>query len=484
MTTVRAVNDRRLGAHHVLAEPQLIYHPSNPDERHPHPLRGLIAFGPYSRKLPGAIVDPLRLAVISPAGERSAVSRLLGELTATHRPEERREYLPEYPGIERVFGVRAVMGSEPTLIELPQDLDERIAASSTPHLVLAEAVIRALDALRAVRSEFSVALVYLPDRWSPAFQGIEDEDFNLHHYLKAWAAGRGMATQVLNDHALQYHCRASIAWTLSIALYVKGGGIPWKLAGAVPGVAYVGLSYGLRRHPVAGTGRFVTCVSQVFDDDGGGLEFIAYDTQPLQIDGRNPFLSREEMRRVMARTLALYAQRHVGRAPDRLVVHKSTRFTTEEVEGSFDGLAAVPEVELLQVQDHTSWIGVNITGAAGPQQLRPDPYPVPRGALLPFDGSEALLWTSGNATGIAAGGRNYFKEGVGVPHPLLLRRFAGAGSWDETARSVLALTKMNWNNDALYDRLPTTMAYASVLADTVKRIDTLSDRPYPFHLFM
>ncbi len=186
----------------------------------------------------------------------------------------------------------------------------------------------------------------------------------------------------------------------------------------------------------------------------------------------------------MARTLALYSQQHLGRAPDRLVAHKSTRFTPEEIEGCFDALTAVPEIELLQVQDSTSWIGINATGSKpGGGGLLVDHYPVQRGSLVPFDGSEGLLWTSGNAPE-AAGGRNYFKEGRGVPHPLLLRRFAGAGSWDETARSVLALTKMNWNNDGLYDRLPTTMGYAQILADTVKRIDTLSDRPYPFSLFM
>ncbi len=38
--------------------------------------------------------------------------------------------------------------------------------------------------------------------------------------------------------------------------------------------AYVGLSYAIR----GGTrDRFVTCCSQVFDADGGGMEFVAYD---------------------------------------------------------------------------------------------------------------------------------------------------------------------------------------------------------------
>jgi hypothetical protein len=43
---------------------------------------------------------------------------------------------------------------------------------------------------------------------------------------------------------------------------------------------------------------------------------------------------------------------------------------------------------------------------------------------------------------------------------------------------------MDWNNDGPYDRLPVTMGYAQVLARTIKRMPTLSARPYPFRLFM
>jgi hypothetical protein len=35
---------------------------------------------------------------------------------------------------------------------------------------------------------------------------------------------------------------------------------------------------------------------------------------------------------------------------------------------------------------------------------------------------------------------------------------------------------MNWNNDSLYDRLPVTLEYAKVLADTVKRMPRLASR--------
>jgi hypothetical protein len=65
-----------------------------------------------------------------------------------------------------------------------------------------------------------------------------------------------------------------------------------------------------------------------------------------------------------------------------------------------------------------------------------------------------------------------------------LVRHAGHGPWDDTARAVLALSKMNWNNDALYDPLPVTMGYAKVLARVVKRMPGLGSAAYQFRFFM
>jgi argonaute-like protein implicated in RNA metabolism and viral defense len=71
-----------------------------------------------------------------------------------------------------------------------------------------------------------------------------------------------------------------------------------------------------------------------------------------------------------------------------------------------------------------------------------------------------------------------------IPAPLLVRRFAGHGGWDETTRALLGLTKMNWNNDGLYDRLPVTLAFASTLANIVKRMPRIESRAYQVRFFM
>lgn len=99
-------------------------------------------------------------------------------------------------------------------------------------------------------------------------------------------------------------------------------------------------------------------------------------------------------------------------------------------------------------------------------------------------GLNVLLWTQGNAPNVALRGKNFYKEGKGIPAPLLLKRFAGHGGWEESCRSVLGLSKMNWNNDSLYDRLPVTMAYAQILAGVIKRMPHLPSQTYQFRFFM
>jgi hypothetical protein len=474
-------------AHRWLSEPDLAFHSDRAEDRSPHPLVGLVNFGPFSRSLVNHVLDPIRLAVIAPHGGLRPIDRLLAELERHHQPRERRQYLPTFPGFSRVFGLRVVQASNNARIELPLDLDKEIAESQNPHLILANRITQRLSVLQSHRNDFDVLLIFLPNRWRKCFHGGTDEDFDLHDYLKAVTATRGMPMQIIGDDedsALAYACRCSVMWRLGIAIYCKAGGVPWKLADTDPDTAYVGLSYAVRPTNTD-TPRFVTCCSQVFDSDGAGLEFIAYETDDVHMERDNPFLSRSEMRRVMARSLALYQRRHAGRAAKRVVIHKSTEFKPEEIDGCFDAWRASEGLELIQVQQNVFWRGIHIdpphdgVGAKG----TPGQYPCRRGSYLQLGSREVLLWTQGNAP-TAVEGRNFYKEGKGIPSPLLLVRFAGHGPWDDECRSVLGLTKMNWNNDGLYDRLPVTLSYAQVLARTIKRMPQIAPRPYEFRFFM
>ena len=163
------------------------------------------------------------------------------------------------------------------------------------------------------------------------------------------------------------------------------------------------------------------------------------------------------------------------------MVHKSTEFKREERDGCMEALRGCDSVDLVQVVEHVDWRGVRIDGQ-GRAKGSPAAFPVPRGTILPVGGREALLWNHGDARGVTA--RSYFQGSRSTPRPLRLVRHAGHGSWDETAQAILGLSKMNWNNDAVYDQLPVTMSYAKVLSRVVKRIPQLRRSPYQFRFFM
>lgn len=470
----------QIAPHIALAEPKLAFHPDRPSDRDIHPLRGLLRFGPYSN---GLILDPIRVATIAPAGGSARLYAFMSELNSERQPAERRDYLPAWPGFQRVFGLHMRGAGKGCHVELDAALDRDFELSEAPHIVLAERLVRAIQSLETQRVDFDVLFIHIPQRWDRGFVGAPGEDFDLHDYLKAFCAARRLPVQLVReDRALAYPCRASVMWRIGLALYAKAGGVPWKLAETDPEAAYIGLSYAIRP-PESDRPRFVTCCSQVFDAEGSGLEFVAYDAHEVEVQRENPFLSRTEMFRVMTRALELYRRRHAGKTPRRVMVHKTTEFKLEEIDGCMEALHLCEAVDLVQVIEDVNWRGIRMERQGAERKGVPAAFPVTRGTVVGLSAFDALVWTHGDVRGIREGG-SYFQGARGTPRPIRLVRHAGHGAWDDTARAALALSKMDWNNDALYDPLPVTIGYAKVLARVVKRMRGLGTAPYQFRFFM
>jgi hypothetical protein len=467
-----------------LPEPRLSFDATDRSQVALNPLVGLRDHGPFSKRLFEGTT--LRIALLAPAEEDlKALRKQLNELVHTNDPHERRPYLPPWPGFESAFHARLGPADASAQIPLPATLDADLRAAPDPHAHLAGALIDGLRKLAIVRDRFDVVVFYLPTRFGPLFED-RNRGFDLHDRVKAVAAQLGLTTQIITNDALKYRCRASVAWRLGTALYAKCGGIPWKLdtnhIPTDPDTAYIGLSYALRTG-ADGETIFVTCCSQVFDSDGGGMEFVAYDAGD-GTDLRNPFLSRDEMRLVMSRSLALYQDRHAGRTPRQLVVHKRTPFQAQEISGCVDAWGATSDLQCVNITT-PAWRGVALDPPKRAGQRAAPSYAISRGTTFQLDERSALVWVGGNARDSTLTGHdNYLQGGKGTPRPLLLTRDVGAGPLTALASQVLALSKMDWNNDALYDALPCTIRYASILARAIKNMPELAPQPYDYRLFM
>jgi hypothetical protein len=457
-----------------IKEPFLEFDISKGSAYHIHPLEGLKQFGPYSSSL--FPLDRIRLASIHLKGTEHLLKSLFSEFEKNHQPRERTKYLPVFEGFKSVFGAELVYEES---VSFPIEHNTVFDSSLTPHDSLSNTLGNAIRSMSQRMQDFDILIIYLPEVWEAGFVD-SDRNFDLHDFLKATTAVRSIPTQILTEQgAMKYNCRCSVMWRLSIAFYVKAGGTPWKLASIDYESAFIGLSYAARRNVATQKFDFTTCCSQVFDSDGTGLEFLAYDTSGIEsAEGENPFLTREEMRKVMSRSLALYQRRHSGQLPKRLIVHKTTHFTKNEIDGAFDAIPVNVDLELLQIVQNTPWRGMKYNKY---QDWAPDGYPVGRGSYFQLSSNEILFWTTGI---VKLSGRSFYKEGKGIPSPLLIRRHAGKGGWDQNCQAIMGLTKMNWNHDGLYDRLPVTLGFASVLARTIKRMNEIKDKPYEFKYFM
>lgn len=478
MTTADAVASitSRLPPHRVLPEPLLQFGPGPSAGTATHPLRGLLRHGPYSRAAFGDA--QIRVAIITTGDLDTRLRSFLGDLRNKHDPTDRRKYVPTYPGFKQLFSVDLIPAGQTATILL----DRALANGPSGHHQIETALSGAVRALHAVRSSWDVIVVLLPAAWQ-GWKSSPDGARDLHDQLKAIAAPLGVPTQLLwEDSALTFRYRCSLAWRLSIALYAKAGGTPWRLhRDDDADIAYVGLAYAIRGGTVDG---FVTCCSQVFDADGGGMDFVAYDVG-AGIDLDNPHLTRDQMRAVMARSVRLYQDRHAGNLPRRVVIHKTSAFRDDEADAVLDAWAACPEIECVRIQSNTPWRAVQLVAPApGQGKSQPDNWPVRRGTVQHLSGRDALLWANGTAPGLASGNGNFYQGGKSIPRPLLITRDAGSGPLERAAADTLALTKMDWNNDALYDPLPVTIKYSQTLARVISHASALPDSVYPYRLFM
>ena len=297
------------------------------------------------------------------------------------------------------------------------------------------------------------------------------EELNFRRALKARSMQHGKPLQLIRQVSLDetkeagQQDDATKAWNFCTALYYKSGPtIPWKLEqdSARATSCAVGISFYRSRDRQT----LRTSLAQIFDELGNGL--ILRGT-PIEIDknDRVPRLSAEQAHDLLIAALNEYRVA-LRTFPARVVIHKSSNFTEEEI----DGLEAAAREMKIDAVDFVTVMDSKL------RLFRDGNYPPFRGTFAPLDEQRHLLYTRGSVW--------YYQTypGLYVPQPIELRIVQSEESPSFIAKEILGLTKMNWNNTQFDGKYPVTLGCSRKVGEIMKYLKE-SDTPqirYGFYM--
>jgi hypothetical protein len=449
--------------------------------RDAHPVRGVVNNRPFDYPLTvqGFSTD-IRLGIICPQAETRFLQPYLANLERHIQPSQQEaDYLPPFPGFRNAFGVDLTVaqpgGQGWVVCPEPSGTDARVNA-----VEIGRSINRSIEILQASFSP-NLVLIFFPDRWAPyrAFD-TESERFNLHDFVKASSVQKGIGTQFLDQSTLSDRLQCRVWWWLSLAFYVKAMRTPWVLDGLDRDSAYVGLGMSYDPNQEHGKKVVMGC-SHIYSSRGEGLQYRLSQVENPVFFGKNPYLSRDDARRVGEQIRELFFESR-SVLPTRVVIHKRTRFTRDEQQGLSEGLSGVSQIEMLEIviDDTLRYIASSVDAQGG---LREDNYPVSRGSVVRLDDYAALVWVHG-VTSAISNSRRYYQGKRRIPAPLTVRRHTGQSDIKDLAEEILGLSKMNWNTFDLYTKLPATVQSSNEIARIGSLLGPFQPRAYDFRLFI
>ncbi|HZS45840.1 MAG TPA: hypothetical protein VFC63_12110 [Blastocatellia bacterium] len=463
-------------------EPRLVFcnRSGTGNVKNVHPVRGLLSNRPFDFPLTmRGLSSEIRMGVVCPKAEAKALQSYLMRSEQQIEPNRQElDYLPSYPGFKNAFGLELKIGDQGNAgwVICPEPNGQNDQANA---LEIGKNINRSIDTLQASFAP-NLVLIFFPERWS-RFRGYntDHEHFDVHDFVKASSVQKGIGTQFLDQSTLADGLQCRVWWWLSLAFYVKAMRTPWVLDELDRNTAFVGLgmSYDFSRDK---NKHIVLGCSHIYSSRGEGLQYRLSPVENPVFFGKNPFLSRDDARRVGEQVRELFFESR-STLPDRVVVHKRTRFTKDEQQGLREGLSGVSEIDMLEIiiDDALRYVA---SAADARGLLHEDNYPVQRGSVVRLDDFTALLWVHGATSAI--GNRRYYQGKRRIPAPLRIRRHAGQSDVKILAEEILGLSKMNWNTFDLYTKLPTTVQSSNEIARIGSLLTPFHPRGYDFRLFI
>jgi hypothetical protein len=280
------------------------------------------------------------------------------------------------------------------------------------------------------------------------------EELNFRRALKAKAMHLGKPLQLVKAVSFETNKRdqqddATKAWNFCTALYYKAGPtIPWKLNPdkSRPTSCAVGIAFYRSRDYQS----LNTSLAQIFDELGNGI-ILRGTPVDISKDDRVPRLSADQAYDLLLAALNEY-RIALRNYPARVVVHKSSNFSAEEM----DGLTQAAKEMRIDTIDFVTVLDSKL------RLFREGSYPPFRGTMVSLEERRHLLYTRGSVW--------YYQTypGMYIPQPIELRVVRSEESPAFLAKEILGLTKMNWNNTQFDGKYPVTLGCARKVGEVMK----------------
>lgn len=464
------------------------------------PRRGLSAAGPFSLRFGAAHKAQIRIGLVGPQSMLDAALawyQRCEQPIGTGKPPS--PMYVDFPGFERAFQSKVAIHSAWRVV-VDTDLDA--ALKRTRHERF-EAVLTtyasAIDRL-AKLEHLDVIVCCLPhevlsscwsttrrltagekkqlwaskrgDRTQLTFDGLWEVDDtpevllqrDFRRALKARAMSTNvpiqLATPYLFDDETASQDPATRAWNSSVALFYKAGGIPWRVKMQGPETCFVGISFHYLRTNKADL--MYSSLAQAFSSEGEGFA-LKGESVPRLPDSRIPYLTPLQAS-TLAKRIQLEYRDRTGRNPQRVVLHKTTRFTDGERQGFATTFRDIPVVDFVTI------------GPSDFRLVQRQAYPPRRGTLCRINDDATFLFTTG-----------YIEEwktypGVHVPAPLQIITDS-ATDLLRASTDVLALARMNWNTAFDTTGAPITLRFARQVGGIMAEVGQREPSPsYRFYM--
>lgn len=465
-------------------DPQLLFY--NPSQNRMvkdfHPMRGLQDNQPYDYHMNNKTFKPaISLGILCPTTHSKSFETFLNGLNQSYKSNYNIDYVIDYSGFSNIYGV--------SLIIPASNSNKWVDVSPTTQngnlyedvLSFANQITHKIEQL-SVLPDIDVILIYIPKEFE-AFTSYQEEanhvEFDLHNFVKAFAVQKGISTQFVREKTIESDLSCQIAWSLSLAIYVKALRTPWTLANVEDSTAFAGIGYSISHNEI-GSEVLVGC-SHIYSSDGQGVKYKLSKITDVTYDAKkNPYLSENEAYQLGLNIKELFYKSFTD-IPKRVVIHKRTPFKPQEIKGITDSLssAGITNIDLIEIayEDEAKFFEFG-------KNYIIDGYPVRRGVCFPINKNTAYLYTHGIAPSVRNPYLKYIKGGKSMPLPLKIVKHYGSGTLEQIAMEILGLSKMNWNSFELYSKLPCTIESSNTIAKIGWMLSQYNGAVYDYRYFM